>query len=239
MKNICICTNDLTPDLFLFLSPTTHFPSRKSYNTIQSSSLLVTAFSPLWLKSIQLTFLAFLRYVLATLKLLNTLSVSLMSATCLMQNASFQCSCGRTTNGCCNLNPKKCAYVRMSLRQYKTIISICIILYRLNHSAQLLNSGADGHNKALVSFDRHLLQWRCLRRCHHLTHPDNRAFPDLESNAPSLRKRILRHQATGTCSDIIAKSNFFSPLGGLNRKKERIGVTFIQLGVVFFKTHFT
>ena len=58
----------------------TYFPSRMSYNTIQSSSLLDTAFSPSGLKSTQLTFSAFSRYILATLKLRNTLSVILMSA---------------------------------------------------------------------------------------------------------------------------------------------------------------
>lgn len=58
----------------------TYFPSRMSYNTIQSSSLLDTAFSPSGLKSTQLTFSAFSRYILATLKLRKTLSVIFMSA---------------------------------------------------------------------------------------------------------------------------------------------------------------
>lgn len=74
----------------LILWPTTYFPSRRSYRTMQSSSLLVTAFSPFWLKSTQLTLLKFLRYVLATLKLRNTPSVSFMSATMFfMQNVSY------------------------------------------------------------------------------------------------------------------------------------------------------
>lgn len=47
---------------------------------MQSSSLLDMAFSPFGLKSTQLTFCEFLRYVLATLKLLNKLSEIFMSA---------------------------------------------------------------------------------------------------------------------------------------------------------------
>lgn len=58
----------------------TYFPSRMSYNTIQSSSLLDIAFSPLGLKSTQLIFWEFSRYVLATLKLRITPSVIFMSA---------------------------------------------------------------------------------------------------------------------------------------------------------------
>lgn len=58
----------------------TYLPSRMSYMTMQSSSLLDTAFSPSWLKSTQLTFWVFLWYVLAILKLRKRLSLILMSA---------------------------------------------------------------------------------------------------------------------------------------------------------------
>lgn len=58
----------------------TCLPSRISYMTMQSSSLLDTAFSPSWLKSTQLTFWVFLWYILAILKLRKRLSVILMSA---------------------------------------------------------------------------------------------------------------------------------------------------------------
>lgn len=58
----------------------TYFPSRMSYNTMRSSLLLDIAFSPFGLKSTQLIFFESLRYVLATLKLLNTLSVIFISA---------------------------------------------------------------------------------------------------------------------------------------------------------------
>lgn len=57
----------------------TYFPSRMSYNTMRSALLLDIAFSPLGLKSTQLIFFESLRYVLATLKLLNTLSVIFIS----------------------------------------------------------------------------------------------------------------------------------------------------------------
>lgn len=67
----------------------TYFPSRMSYNTMQSSSLLDIAFSPFGLKSTQLTFWEFLRYVLATLKLRNTLSVILMSAATVFSHETY------------------------------------------------------------------------------------------------------------------------------------------------------